>query len=70
MGTQEDSIRNWKWKTDDTVLTWLVLPDVLEMGKAADDFFQEAKRKGQLPNRGTKQKKRRPEERLRMADPW
>ena len=55
-------------KIDDTVLTWLVLPDVLEMGKAADDFFQ---RKGQLPNRGTKQKKkRRPEERLRMADPW
>ena len=39
-------------KIDDTVLTWLALPDVLAMCKAARDFFQDANRKGQLPNRG------------------
>ena len=33
-------------KMDDAVLTWLVLPDVLVMGRAADEIFQDAKRKG------------------------
>ena len=47
-------------------LVWDVLPTALEMGRIAERDYQEAPG---LPDR-KKQKRRRPEERLRAADPW
>ena len=51
-------------------LVWEILPEALEAGRSAEDFFQAAKASGQLPNRTTKQRKRKVSERLRTTDPW
>ena len=50
-------------------LQWEVLPHVLIAGKAAEERFQGAKRRGQLPDRSAKQRKRKVNERLKMTDP-
>ena len=57
-------------KIDDEVLDWILLPQVLAMGKEAEDTFRAAKSKGELPDKSGKQRRRKPEERLRIADPW
>ena len=51
-------------------LVWEILPESLEAGRSAEDCFQAAKASGQLPNRTTKQRKRKVSERLRTTDPW
>ena len=51
-------------------LVWEILPEALEAGRSAEDCFQAAKTNGQLPNRTTKQRKRKVSERLRTTDPW
>ena len=57
-------------KIDDKVLEWIILPQVLAMGKKAEENFQAAKSRGELPNKSGKQLRRRQEERLKIADPW
>ena len=57
-------------KIDDKVLEWIILPQVLATGKQAEETFQAAKSRGELPDRSVKQRKRKPEERLKIADPW
>ena len=57
-------------KIDDKVLEWIILPQVLAMGKEAEEAFQAAKSKGELPDKSGKQLRRKPEERLKIADPW
>ena len=51
-------------------LQWDLLPSALLAGKAAEEDYQAAKDRGLLPNRARKGKRRRPEERLRVVDPW
>ena len=57
-------------KIDDQVLKWLILPEMLAMGKEADETFQAAKKRSELPDRSRKLRKRRLEDRLKLADPW
>ena len=57
-------------KIDDKALEWIILPQVLAMGKEAEETFQAAKFKGELPNKSSKQLRRKPEERLKIEDPW
>ena len=45
------------------------LPEVMELGRTSGNSHQEAKEKGSLPNRCTKQKRRRPEDKSRVTDP-
>ena len=49
---------------------WLVLPQALEKGRAAEDEFRAFRESGRDPQRGRKQKKRRVEDRLKVKDPW
>ena len=49
-------------KIDDRVLEWIFLPQVLAMGKKAEEDFQLAKSRGELPDKSGKQRKRRAEE--------
>ena len=51
-------------------LKWHLLPEALRLGREAEKEYNEAKQKGSLPNRCRKQKRKRPEDRLRVADPW
>ena len=57
-------------KINDQVLKWLILPEMLAMGKEADETFQAAKKRGELPDRSRRLRKRRLEDRLKLADPW
>ena len=52
---------------DHLSLVWDILP---QARRSAERDSQVAKASGVLPNRGRKQRKRKPEERLRIADPW
>ena len=51
-------------------LSWYVLPEMLDVGAKAEEAHRRAVERGTLPNRTQKQKKRKPEERLRVRDPW
>ena len=51
-------------------LQWYVLPKALEIGAQAEAEHQRAVDGGALPDRTKRQKKRKPEQRLRAADPW
>ena len=57
-------------KVDPGRLCWKILPKALQMGMEADTAYQKAKEKGVLPNRTLRQRGRRLEQRLRVADPW
>ena len=57
-------------KNDDELPDWIILPQVLAMGKKAEEDFLLAKSRGELPDKSGKQRKRRAEERLKFADPW
>ena len=51
-------------------LQWTVLHQALDHGRAAEEAHRAAKLVG-LPERNLKRKRRRrPEERLKMVDPW
>ena len=57
-------------KLEPDELHWHVLPQVLAMGQEADDSYRASKEMGTLPSRGIKMRKRKPEERLKLTDPW
>ena len=50
-------------------MVWDVLPVALQAGRQAEHDFQYAKSKGSPPNRGLKQRQRKPEDELRNTDP-
>ena len=51
-------------------LSWHILPQALKLGQEAEESYRTLKDAGMLPNRGAKTRRRRPEQRLRLADPW
>ena len=51
-------------------LKWHVLDRALEMGLIAERAHDRIRRSGGLPDRARKQKRRKPEERLKFKDPW
>ena len=51
-------------------ISWELLPQALEAGRAAEKEHAFARLSGTIPNRGKRQRKRKPEERLKMTDPW
>ena len=51
-------------------LAWDILPAAMESGSTADMDYQQTKSGPGLPDRSKKERRRRPEERLRTADPW
>ena len=51
-------------------LVWEILPEALKMGRDAENEHQAFKRRGADPGRGAKRMRRKPEERLRVTDPW
>ena len=57
-------------KLDPSLIQWEILPDALRMAREADTEYKELKQRGQLPKRDQRKRKKRPEERLRLRDPW
>ena len=55
---------------DHRSLNWDILPRALEMGRLAERDSREAGTSGPPPKRSKTQKKRKPEDRLRLEDPW
>ena len=51
-------------------LEWYISPKALEIGAQAEKEHQRAVKRGTLPDRTRKQKKKRPDQRLRIVDPW
>ena len=51
-------------------LKWHVLDRALAMGLEAEKAHDRVKRRGCLPDRTQKQKRRKPEDRLKAKDPW
>ena len=51
-------------------LEWDILPTALEIGAQAEKEHQRAVERRTLPDRTKKQRKRRPDQRLRVVDPW
>ena len=57
-------------KLDQSLIQWEILPDALRMAREADTEYKELKQRSQLPKRDQRKRKKRPEERLRLRDPW
>ena len=55
---------------DPHLLSWELLPQALETGRAAELEHRSANMNGLLPNRGKRQRKRKLDERLKITDPW
>ena len=51
-------------------MQWDVLPDVLSLGRSAEDDVRRLKESGQCLQRNVKRWKRKPDERMRLKDPW
>ena len=51
-------------------LKWHVLDRALAMGLEAEKAHDRVRRRGCLPDRTQKQKRRKPEDRLKAKDPW
>ena len=51
-------------------LKWEILPEALLAVRTAEEHFQTAKVSGRMPDRSTKQRKRKVDERLKATDPW
>ena len=51
-------------------VSWEILPEALLAGRTAEEHFQTAKVSGRVPDRTTKQRKRKVDERLKATDPW
>ena len=49
---------------------WILLPRALDEGRQGEQAYQDFRASGRDPQRGRRQRHRRPEERLRMMDPW
>ena len=51
-------------------MQWDVLPDVLSLGRSAEDDVRRLKESGQCLQRNVKRRMRKPDERTRLKDPW
>ena len=69
-GNAEDFDPSLRIDVSASTLIWDILPEALEAGGAAERQSQAARERGALPDRCRKGKRRRPEERLRLKDPW
>ena len=69
-GNAEDFDPSLRINVSASTLSWDILPEALEAGRAAERQSQAARERGALPDRCRKSKRRRPEERLRLKDPW
>ena len=49
---------------------WYILEDALRAGAAAEAEHHQATSRSELPDRCRKQKRKRPQDRLRVTDPW
>ena len=57
-------------KIDPSTLKWCVLSQALQMGKQTENEHQEFLKSGRDPLRGQRRRKRKPDQRLKMKDPW
>ena len=69
-GNVEDFSPELEIKVDAGCVRWEVLPEVPRMAREAETEYQELKQQGRLPKRDRRQKKRKPEEKMRLKDPW
>ena len=69
-GNAEDFDPSLRIVVSASTLSWDILPEALEAGGAAERQSQAARERGALPDRCRRGKRRRPEERLRLKDPW
>ena len=69
-GNAEDFDPSLRIDVSASTLIWDILPEALEAGRAAERQSQAARERGALPDRCRKGKRRRPEGRLRLKDPW
>ena len=51
-------------------LQWDILPEVLGLGRAAEEDVRSHQQSRTLPQRNVKRRRRKPEERMRLKDPW
>ena len=64
---EADDLANGRTQAFSPAIQWHVLPQVLPMGQEA---YRTSREMGTLQNRGVESRKRKPEERLKLADPW
>ena len=57
-------------KMNPSELQWHILPQVLLMGQEADEAYRISTAAGTIPDRGLKASRRKPEERLKLKNPW
>ena len=69
-GIVDDFTPDLEIKLDSSPIEWEVLPDALRMAREADSEYKNLKQEGRLPKRDQRKRKKRPEERLRLRDPW
>ena len=69
-GIVDDFTPDLEIKLDSSALEWEVLPDALRMAREADSEYKNLKQESRLPKRDQRKRKKRPEERLRLRDPW
>ena len=69
-GIVDDFSPDLEIKLDSSAIEWEVLPDALRMAREADSECKNLKQEGRLPKRDQRKRKKRPEERLRLRDPW
>ena len=55
---------------DPATVPWILLCRALDEGRQAEQAYQDFRASGGDPLRGRRQRRRRPDERLRMMDPW
>ena len=55
---------------DLVTVPWILLPRALDEGGQAEQAYQDFRASGRDPQRSRRQRRGRPEERLRMVDPW
>ena len=68
-GNAEDFDPSLRIDVSASTLSWDILPEALEAGRAAERQSQAGRERGALPGRCRRGKRRRPEERLRLKDP-
>ena len=69
-GIVDDFSPDLEIKLDSSAMEWEVLQDALRMARQADSEYKKLKQEGRLPKRDQRKRKKRPEERLRLRDPW
>ena len=69
-GNFEDVAPELEIKVDPGSIQWEILLDALHMAREADSEYKDLKQQGRLTKRDQRKRKKRPEERLRLGDPW